>query len=486
MASWGITWGLFLLGQVWDHKPGTPALVSFPNWGSKRAIVWIAIAWPHAPAQQAIGEVVARMASQELPFGETSQRLRAWADSLGLSLSVWSGPEGAALLAAVPRPALTEVVRWMYTALAHLPVGDPRAWHLYRRAYLRPWSGFSLKRELLWRLLGSSKAPGSFTPEDLALYTQRYLRPESLRVLVGGGLALREKSALQKIPFRASFAAPADPPPTFPPLSSTPDTTEENLWAYPAYAGLLIQTPRPIAERLAFLQAFLTLWQKEAPPLSYEGTFYGPEHYILQARLDGASYRFLRNLSHLQPRDSIEYAAWQAAYALGRAAFLSHPGLYPDLWVASVLRQDTFLLPDTLPAEIWQKGWPFSRQGIWLYNEWVLQDTLPRENSDTLRTADTARATRPPDLLWKGQGSVPLAEWASAIQLFWQPEAPPCELIGYYPHKKAREKRLKELHHLRKLLIQRYGIAPAALRVVLHVSPPDFPPQAIRLRCSAP
>ena len=483
MAPYTLGCLMLLWAQEGSLRAGQPQWVFLPEVGGKRPLVWIAVAWPHAPHQEEIGYFIANMATAKDYPGEPASHLRQWAEAIGLQVQAWSGPEGAALHGVVPRANLLSAVEWLYTALSHLPIGQPLVWEWHKRNYLRQWRGFSLERELLWRLRGRSLRPGAFSYEETALYVQRYLRPDSFRILVSGTLSLREKTQLQRKVFRQSYPVsdtiPSPPRPSPPP----PDTTEENLWAYPAYVALLITTPPSWGEKVAFLQAFFTRWEKEAPPLRKAGYFLGDKEYFLQTRLDGKSYRFLRNLSYLKPQDSLELSAWQAAYKLMCARLLSFPETAPEVWIASALRGDTVLLPDTLPLRIWEQGWSFQARGLWLTHPDVEADTMTFFPATPLDTAQTPCIA--PDLFWEGKGLPPLSEWASALQLY-RACAPDmhCDLIAYYRRPKARDQRLKEAHALRKKLISGYGIPPQTLRVVLQKAPPDFPEKALRLRCT--
>lgn len=472
-----------LYAQVWESRPGQPHVVTFPEMGSRRPLVWIALAWPHRAHEQEIGQFIAEAASHAHYPNEPSRRLRTWAERIGLSLQVWSGPEGAALTGTVPRPYLLEAVDWLYSALALLPLGDSVQWQWQYRTYMRRWTGFHLARDLEWRLLHPTHPPGRFSYAEAFAYIQRYLQPDSLCLILGAALSVSERSQIRKKTFRASLhgeVPTATPAPLEP---SPPPPPEENLWAYPAYVCVRLQTPPHLPEKVAFLEAFLTRWHQEAPPLRWQGYFWGPDGYILLARTEGRSYHFLRLLGRLSPLDTIELQAWQAAYRLARLRLRTEPEAYPDLWIATTLRRDTLALPDTLPTETWLRGWPFAAQGFWLYNDLLVEDTLflPSEGrGDSLSQPPPAR----PDFLWTGEGPPPLAEWAAALRLY-EPTDPdrPCELIGYYHRKADFQKRLKALHALRRTLIQQYGVAPRHLRVRLQKATPDLSKKALRLRC---
>ena len=471
-----------LWAQVWEARPGQPSLVTFPEMGSKRPIVWIALAWPHAPQQSELGRFIAEAASHTHYPAEASHRLRAWAEKIGLSLHAWSGPEGAALTGTVPRSYLLEAVDWLYSALTLLPLYDSLQWQWHYRHYMRSWAGFHLERDLEWRLLHPTTPPGQFTHAEALAYLQRYLQPDSLCLLIGASLSVRERSQLRQKAFRPSLRGEALPVSDPIPASPPPSREEENLWAYPAYVCIQIQTPPHLPEKIAFLEAFLTRWHQEAPPLRWRGYFWGAGSYILLARTDGSSYQFLRLLGRLSPLDSTELQSWQSAYALARLRLRSQPEAYPDLWIGTTLRRDTVALPDTLPREVWLRGWPFSAQGFWLYNDLLLGDTLfllsePAPDS-------TVKPASRPDFVWLGEGAPPFAEWASALRLY-QPKDPdrPCELIGYYYRKADYKKRLETLHALRRTLIQQYGVPPQRLRVHLQKATPDLPAKTLRLRC---
>lgn len=475
---------MLLWAQESSLRAGQPTWVFLPELGGKRPLVWIAVAWPHASHQEEIGYFIADMATAKAYPGEPARHLRNWAEAIGLSVQAWSGPEGAAVHGVVPRENLLSAVEWFYTALSHLPIGQPLVWEWHKRNYLRQWRGFSLERELLWRLRGRSLRPAAFSYEETALYVQRYLRPDSFRILVGGKLSLREKMQLQRKKIRPSYPMSDTMPLPSPPSYLPPDTTEENLWAYPAYVALLITTPPSWGEKVAFLQAFFTRWEREAPPLRKAGYFLSKREYFLQARLDGKSYRFLRHLSYLKPKDTLELSAWQTAYVLARTRLLSFPETAPDVWIASTLREDTVLLPDTLPLRVWEQGWPFQARGIWLTNADVEADTLAFAPVVPLDTAQAPCIA--PDLFWHGKGSPPLSEWGTALQLY-RACAPDmhCDLIAYYHRRKARDQRLKEAHALRKKLISGYGIPAQTLQVVLQKAPADYPEKALRLRCKS-
>lgn len=444
---------------------------------SRSPITWVAIAWRHAPHLWEVGEVLVRGLSIEarrMPF-------MAQAESLGIQLHTWSGPEGAAIAIIAPRPYLLAATDWLYSLLTRVSHAPDYTWRAALREYQRRWEGFSLQQELFWRVTGLQKPPGRGILDSLPTYTARYLRSGALLVVVGNSASFRERVALGRLrPPLLPVGSPEIPEWTEPlPM----DTTEENLWAYPAYATLRIELPETWAERIAFLEAFRSRWLREAPPLRWEGRFWGARTFLLQARLDGQGYRFLRNLRQLIPRDSTELQTWQAAYGLARQQILNHPEAYPDIWLGALLRGDTVSLPDTLPAEIWHRGWPFLAKGIWLENEWIAMDTLL-----TPPSADTvySKPVLAPDYLWMGTGDPPLTEWASALRLFWgEGRSHPCELIGYYKRRKAYNARLKALHALRRQLIQQYGIPPEAIRITLRPVPPDLPVKALRLKCGA-
>lgn len=449
---------------------------------SRSPTTWVGVAWRHAPHLREAGEVLTlclALEARQMPFA-------AQAESLGIRVHTWSGPEGAAITVTVPRTHLLAAADWLYSLLTRVPHAPNHTWHAALRQYQRRWEGFSLEWELFWRIAGPSAPPGRLVWDSAAAYIERYLRSGALLMLVGSPASFREKVALGRMR-PPLIAAPA--PPHSPLTDTLPaDTTEENLWAYPAYAALRIELPEPWGERIAFLQAFLSRWLREAPPLRWQGRFWGGRTYLLQARLDGQSHRFLRNLTQLTPRDSTELQTWQAAYALTRQQILAHPEAHPDIWIGALLRGDTLLLPDTLPVEIWQRGWHFTARGIWLESEWLAVDTLLQHPlpPDTVPATATPAPVPAPDYLWMGTGEPPLAEWASALQLFWGGEpTPPCELIGYYRRRKEYNARLKALHALRRRLIQQYSIPPEALRVTLRPVPPDLPVKALRLKCGA-
>ncbi|MCX7606207.1 MAG: hypothetical protein N2170_02930 [Bacteroidia bacterium] len=485
MATHLVTLIGILWGQIRETRSGQPTLITFPDFGTKRAVIWVAIAWPHAPHQRELGEFIGWMVTGRGYTTKNAYWPQSWASRLGATLATWSGPEGAAIFLTVPRSSLIEAVEGLYATLTHLPIGDPIAWEGYKRKYLRQWEGFSLEQELKWRLKGATKAPGGFTQEEAALYVQRYLQPDSLYLIIGGALSVREKIQLRKLTFRSPFSGGDRNSPPSPPPPSLSDTTEENLWAYPAYVALQLTTPPSWAEKIAFIEAFLTRWREEAAPLRWQGEFWGKHTYLLFARVDGKSYAFLRGLAWLTPRDTTEIKAWKAAYTLARSNLYAYPDLYPDVWIAASLRGDTVALPDTLPEDLWKKGWPFHAVGTWLYNEAVTEDTF--SSLQVLSPPDTLPPPSPPDFFWEGKGSLPVAEWAASMQLYHDrfPEAF-FELIGYYRQTRSRNRRWKELHELRRTFINRYKIPAFLLRVTLQKAGPDFPEKAIRLRCYGP
>lgn len=446
----------------------------------RSATSWVGIAWAHSPDQWEIAEVFTsalRLHAKAEPF----QRI---ADSLGIQLYSWVGPEGAGLAILLPRPYLIAGVHWLYALLEAAPQAIELHWKSASHQYQKRWTGFSLEKELSWRLR-SPNSPISSPPIEAGMaYLAECLQKRQLHLLSGGEISFREKNQLLRL--KPPFSSPSSPSteaashsPSFP-----EDTAEENLWAYPAYVALSITLPESRSEWVAFLEAFFHRWYQEAPPLRWEGRLWG-RTYLLQARLDGKSYAFLRGLRHLQPRSDQEMQTWQAAYALKRQQMRAHPEAFLDFWMPAALQQDTLPLPDTLPTDLWRRGWDFQAKGIWLYNEWLALDTLSEVSQDTLPLPSAKSIFPPPDFLWLGKGPLPLSEWAAALRLYWENGRPsPCELIGYYRHRRKYNERLKALHTLRRRLIRQYQIPPEALRVILRPVPPDYSEKVLRLKCT--
>ncbi|MCS7162069.1 MAG: hypothetical protein NZ958_01900 [Bacteroidia bacterium] len=475
-ALWGLL-GL-IYGQVIELQSGKPRLVTFPELGSKRPLLWVALAWRHPPAYQELGRIVAFLVAQEDTLNPSSAALRRQLGNLGGHLSLWSMPEGAAVCLTVPRRAAVEAVSWLYAALRALPLQDSLAWQRLRQRAAKAWTGFALKQEVEWLLRGSPLLPPSLAWPQALAYIQRYLAPESLYVIFGGSLSFREKFQIGRLPLKIPLKPVSDSLPSLavPPI---PDTLIQNLWAYPGYVGLLVEGPLNWKERLAFREAFLSRWQREAPPLQWSLHLRDRTHLLLQARLDGRSYAFLRRLSTLTAQDSLEAQAWQAAFELFFRKVCAHPEEYPDLWITPVLMGDTLRLMDTLPAQVWRNGWPFRARGVWIGNETLALDTL-------VSTPPPARppAAAVPDFLWTGPGLPPLGEWAAAFRLFWKPPCRrPCELSAYYRTVRERKRLTEYLHQLRLELIRTHQIPPEALEIYLRPLPVGFPPKAIRFRC---
>jgi len=470
---------LCFLSILWAQEK--PTIHYWTDKLNRTSVVWVAVAWRHAPHLWEVGDVLTEalmMEAYRAPFAIS-------AESLGIQLYRWTGPEGAAIALTAPRAHLIAAVDWLYALLTRLPMEANFVWKSAWHQYQRRWTGFSLERELFWRLCGSAPAPATFPWDSVAQYLDRYLRINGLQLIVAGSISMRERMLIGRMRPPLMPASTTEAPPLI--LSPVSDTTEENLWAYPAYVALQIDLPEKPAERIAFIQAFLHRWQSEAPPLRWQGRFWGNRTYLLQARLDGRSYTFLRHLTYLAPRDTAEGHAWKAAYTLARQRLLAHPETALDFWIGAFLRGDTVVLPDTLPDSTWQRGWSFTARGIWLQNEWLSMDTLSPQSPapDTVWSAEPRRV--PLDLIWLGKGKLPLREWAAYLMAFRQGDTPqPCELIGYYKRVKDRTKRTKELHAIRRQLIQSYGIPPSALRVVLRPVPPDIPLKALRLKCTEP
>jgi hypothetical protein len=197
---------------------------------------------------------------------------------------------------------------------------------------------------------------------------------------------------------------------------------EENLWAYPIYGSAWVETPSSYPERLAFVEAFLSRWQREAPPLQFRGAFEGRERYSFDVRLDGKSYQYLRRLTHLAAGDSAEAQAWRMAYARRCLRLRGEPARYPDVWIGALLRGDSVALPDTLPDTLWWRGWRVSLRGLWLVQELYALDTLEGEaklESPVALSPDTISHFSPFETLWvpprKG-AEPPLEVWAAAMQ----------------------------------------------------------------------
>ncbi|MEN3040659.1 MAG: hypothetical protein ABDH66_03860 [Bacteroidia bacterium] len=470
---------LLFLGLIWAQ--GLPSIHYVPELRSQSPVRWIAVAWSHSPQKWPMGEIIANA----LILRAQDRDLAEKAESLGLRLYTWSGLEGAAVAVTVPRVYTIPAVKWLYDLLSRLQYLPPYLWHIAWRTHHRAWEGFSLERELLWRLGGGRFSGVGFSVDSALSYLQQYMSTACLHLIVSGTLSIRDKNQIQAL--RPPFIPREISVSNDSVLSDTPSYEEENIWAYPAYVVLQIRLPAYWPEKIAFLQAFLVRWMREAPPLRWKGSFWGNDSYLLQARLDGRSYSFLRGLMELVPRDSIELIAWKSAYTTACRHLQAFPEYFMDIWIPAFLRGGSYTLPDSLPHEVWQRGWPFQAQGIWLWNDWLHLDTVQVADSNSLSPSRASAASAPiPDFIWTGKGDPLLSEWASAIQLFWNAERSiPCELIGYYKSLRDRTRRLKYLHELRRRLIREYHIPPQALRVTLRPMTPGLPPKALRLKCTS-
>jgi hypothetical protein len=479
--------GLWL--QVVEVWPSGMRLVIYPDLERQGPIAGVFVAWPHPSEAWEIGDFFRGLFYHPSYPSDRTRRLREWADSLGLVFSTWSGPEGAALIAEVPWSYKMQALQWLHAVVGSLELGDE---HLYRWAvyrYYRQAEGLQLSREIALRRRGWKGKPPSY--EAVKNYFYAYLRPESLWVGVFGRLTLREKASLRRL--WALWRTPASDSISSEKISQTTpsaDTVEENLWAYPIYGSAWVETPNSWPERLAFVEALLSRWQREAPPLQFRGAFEGRERYSFDVRLDGKSYQYLRRLTHLAVRDSAEAQAWQMAYVRRCLRLRGEPARYPDMWIGALLRGDSVALPDTLPDTLWWRGWKVSLRGLWLVQELYALDTLEGETKLEPPVAllpDTISHFSPFETLWvpprKG-AEPPLEAWAAAMQhnltirplLKWV-------LMGYYRHRRGQASTLRRLHAWRKVLIQQYKLPPQALQVQVRPASPDIPPKVIRVIC---
>ncbi len=465
-------------------------LVTYPELEKQGPMAGIFVAWPHPSEAWEVGDFFVGIVYEPRYPSDRTRRLREWADSLGLIFSTWSGPEGAALIVEVPWSHKVEAMRWLQSAIGSWELGDEHLYQWAVHSYYRRAEGLRLGRDIALRRKGWKGIPPTY--EALKKYFYRHLRPERLWVGVFGRLTLREKAEWRQC--WAYWRTPAvdtilvaSQPGNLPPA----DTVEENLWAYPIYGAACVETPKSWPERLAFLEAFLSRWQTMAPPLQFRGAFEQENRYCFEVRLDGRSYHYLRSLKYLAAADSLEARSWAAAYARRRLKLRGEPARYPDVWLGALLRGDSVSLPDTLPDTLWWQGWPISAYGVWLMQEFYQWDTLAEVDTQEIYThtpLDTIQ--RPPRFegLWipaSRHSRPPLEAWAAAIQLnlATQPRLR-WILIGYYRRRKEQYRVFRRLHEMRRVLIQRYRIPPAALEVQVRPLSPDISPQAIRILCA--
>ncbi len=487
MGSFACFLGLWL--QVVEVWPSGMRLVTYPELEKQGPMAGVFVAWSHSLEAWEVGDFFVEMVYEPRYPSDRTQRLRQWADSLGLIFSTWSGPEGAALIAEVPWSHKVEAMRWLQAAISSWELGDE---HLYRWAihsYYRRAEGLRLGRDITLRRKGWRGIPPTY--EALRTYFCKHLRPECLWVGVFGRLALREKAewrqcwAYWRTPTVDTMLAGSQPG-----KLPTADTVEENLWAYPIYGAACVETPKSWPERLAFVEAFLSRWQAMVPPLQFRGTFEQENRYCFEVRLDGQSYFYLRGLQHLAAADSLEARSWAAAYARRRLKLRGEPARYPDVWLGALLRGDSVSLPDTLPDTLWWHGWPITLRGIWLMQELSTWDSLPEEHTQHAvlpLSADTFQ--KPPlfETLWippRRWSEPPLSLWAAAIQLnlATQPHLR-WTMIGYYGSRKDQRAAFRRLHAWRRILIQQYRVPPQALEVQVRPAYPDLSPQSVRIVC---
>ncbi len=487
MGSFACFIGIWL--QIVEVWPSGMRLVTYPELERQGPMACVFVAWPHSSEAWEVGDFFVGAVYDPRYPSQRTQRLRAWADSLGLIFSTWSGPEGAALIAEVPWSYKGEAMRWLQAVISSWELGDEHLYPWAVRSYYRRAEGLRLGREIALRRKGwAGRAP---TYEALKAYFYTHLHPERLWVGIFGRLALREKAE-----WRRSWAHWQTP------AADTiwtdqgkdgmlpADTVEENLWAYPIYGAACVETPKSWPERLAFVEAFLSRWQAIAPPLQFRGAFERENQYCFEVRLDGRSYDYLRKLTHVSAADSLEAHAWAAAYTRRRLRLRGEPGRYPDVWLGALLRGDSVALPDTLPDTLWWRGWSVAIRGVWLVQELYSWDTLTGTDGAEGREyvlSDTIQ--RPPvfETLWipaSRRAKPPLEAWAAAMQLnlATQPRLK-WTLIGYYRRRKEQQEVFRRLHGLRKVLIQQYRIPPGALEVQVRPMLPDISPQAIRIVC---
>lgn len=475
--------------QVVEGWPSGMRLVTYPELERQGPMAGVFVAWSHAPDKWEIGDFFLRLVYDPAYPSDRTRRLRRWGDSLGLIVSTWSGLEGAALLVEAPWPHKREALRWLYAAIASVELGDERLyqWAVYR--YRRRQEGLRLGQELAWRRRGWRGLPPPYEAVKAYFYTA--LRPESLWVGTFGRLSLREKADLRRL--WAHWNTPAlDTFPSYTAISPFPpvDTVEENLWAYPIYGAACVRTPPGWPERLAFVEAFLSWWQEVAPPLQFHGAFEGEDRYCFEVRLDGNSYQTIQRLTYLSVRDSVQMRAWIEAYIRRRLKLLGEPVHYPDVWIAALLRGDSVSLPDTVPAQVWLRGWSITLRGIWLVQELYGLDTLVEAGvaHDRRLVQDTAAVPAPFETLWvppRRRAEPPLSTWAAAIQVNLASQSQlRWVLVGYYRRRREEGVVLRRLHEWRRVLIRRYKIPPGALQVQVRPAPPDLPSKAIRVVCA--
>jgi len=474
--------------QVVEGWPSGMRLVTYSELERQGPMAGAFVAWSHTPDKWETGDFFLRLVYDPAYPSDRTRRLKRWGDSLGLIVSTWSGPEGAALLVEAPWPHKKEALQWLHAAITSLELGDERLyqWAVYR--YRRQQEGLRLGQEIARRRRGWRGFPPSYEAVKTYFYTA--LRPENVWVGVFGRLSLREKADLRRLWAHWNTPVP-DSSSSYTTSSSPlpPDTVEENLWAYPIYGAACIRTPTTWPERLAFVEAFLSWWQESAPPLQFRGAFEGPDRYCFDVRLDGKSYQALQRLTYLAVRDSAQMSAWMEAYARRRLKLRGEPVHYPDVWIAALLRGDSVSLPDTVPSLVWLRGWPITLRGIWLVQELYALDTLleARAIPEKRLAPDTAAGLVPFETLWvppRRRAEPPLSTWAAAMQanlasqsrLRWV-------LVGYYRHRREEGAVLRRLHDWRRVLIKQYLIPPGALQVQVRPAPPDVSPNAIRVVC---
>jgi len=473
--------------EVWSSGM---RLVTYPELEKQGPVAGVFVAWSHSVEAWETGDFFVNVVYDGRYPSERTRRLKKWADSLGLTFSTWSGPEGAALIAEVPWSHKVEAMRWLQAAISSWELGDEHLYQWAVHSYYRRAEGLRLGRDIALRRKGWKGRPPTY--DALRAYFYRHLRPECLWVGVFGRLALREKAewrrcwAYWRTPAVDTIWVESQPRQPWP-----VDTVEENLWAYPIYGAACVETPKSWPERLAFVEAFLSRWQAMAPPLQFRGAFEQENRYCFEVRLDGRSYHYLRRLAHLAAVDSMEAYSWAAAYARRRLKLRGEPARYPDVWLGALLRGDSVSLPDTLPDSMWWRGWPISIHGVWLVQELYQWDTLV--DSDTRQAptpmlSDTISKPALFETLWipsSRHSSPPLETWAAALQLnlATQPRLK-WVLVGYYRRRKEQQRVFRRLHELRRMLIQRYRIPPAALEVQVRPVAPDISPHAIRILCA--
>ncbi len=466
-------------------------LVTYPELDKASKTITVFVAWSHPPVAWERGAFFLSLLYDERYPSDRTRRLKRWADSIGLSLYRWHGPEGAALLAEVPYAHREEAMRWLYAVLSSLEVGNA---HLYQWAvhrYRQQQTGLRLADELSDRLRGWHFTPPTY--EVLRSYFLGFLQPANLWVGTFSRLSMRDKANWRRL--WASWRMPVVDTVASQVMGSLPvlvqDTVEENLWAYPIYGVAYLTTPTAWPERLAFIEAFLKRWWEIAPPLHISGGLEGPDRYYMKVRLDGKAYVYLRSLAHLAARDSEEVRAWEAAYKLARLRVHARPAQYADLWMGALLRGDSVVLPDTLPAWIGRSGWPVVLRGLWLVQDLFHLDTMMSHTASVVRSLpDSALSHVPFETLWsprRGRAHPPLSEWAAAMQVGlanmptrrWM-------LVGYYRRSREKTILLKRLHAWRRELVTKHRIPPQALQVHVQAAQPVVLPASVRVVCVGP